>query len=177
MPIIFTYSKNIEGGRFVIQTHHKETRKETWNEIVLAIIGEKHFSDKYEVSGIVLSSRKTYDAIQIWNGCMLDRKHIQFVMRKIRKILQSVEIDKTTTIEYQANRGVKKYNEKENIKKSVLKALKTQVRFTSFSPPSSPSLNSPSFSPSLSKLLSPLKKSCSYDDSWRYIATSFLGTS
>ena len=101
-----------------------------------------------------MSSRKTYDAIQIWNGCMLDRQHIQLVMKKIRKILRSMDTDNTTTIEYQANRGVKKYNERENAKKSILKAL--QGNFTSFSPPPSPSLNSPSFSPSIPKLLSPL---------------------
>ncbi|KAG2392733.1 hypothetical protein C9374_011458 [Naegleria lovaniensis] len=152
--------KNIDGGRWVIQTHKKDSRQATWNEIVLAVIGEKHFADKYEVNGIVLSSRKTYDAIQIWNGCMLDRKHIQYIMKKIRSILQSINTDDTTTIEYQANRGVKRYNEKETIRKSVLQALRNQVGFTSFSPPSSPSLNSPSFPPmmisSSTKHLSPL---------------------
>nr|CAG4717467.1 unnamed protein product [Naegleria fowleri] len=164
--------KNIDGGRWVIQTHKKESRQATWNEIVLAVIGEKHFSDKYEVNGVVLSSRKTYDAIQIWNGCMLDRKHIQYIMKKIRSILQSIDTDDTTTIEYQANRGVKKYNEKETIRKSVLQALRNQVRFTSFSPPSSPSLNSPSFPPimtSTSKHLSPLSNPANM-----YTAADFL---
>ncbi|KAL9642781.1 hypothetical protein ABK040_009856 [Willaertia magna] len=147
--------RNIDGGRWVIQTHDKEARQSTWNEIILAIIGEKHFSEKYEITGVVLSSRKTYDAIQIWNGCMLDRQQIQLVMKKTRKIL-NMNLDNTTTIEYQANRGVKKYNERESLKKSVLKALKNQLNYSSFSPPPSPS-----FSPSLSPMVPTNKVPCS----------------
>ncbi|XP_062522572.1 eukaryotic translation initiation factor 4E type 3-B-like [Corticium candelabrum] len=83
--------ENVNGGYWKMKIK-KHNTKQTWIELLLAMIGEQltdHIEKGDEICGLSVSIRERDDIVQIWNGNAMVAENAQ-VMDKVRELLPDV---------------------------------------------------------------------------------------